>query len=71
MRGENIMNRTRLTQKSWKCTISTSTHDVFFKKDWQCTVDRRTNQMTFTRKRKSTLTQRCNLMRGEVEGGIE
>ncbi len=71
MRGENIMNRSRLFQKSWKCTISTSTHDVFFKKDWQCTVSRQTNKMTFTRKRKSTLTQRRNLIRGEVERGID
>ncbi len=65
------MNRARLVQKSWRCTISTSTHDVYFKKDWQCTVDRKTNQMTFTRKRKLTFAQRRNLMRGEVEGGID
>ncbi len=65
------MNSTKLMQKGWRCTISTSTHHVCFKKDWQCTVDRRTGVLTFTRKRKSTLAQRRNLMRGEVERGID
>ncbi len=71
MRGEDMINRTRLVQKGWEATMSTSSHQLYFKNNWQCAVEHKTGEMTFFRKQKLTLTQRRNLMRGEVERGIE